>query len=149
VWNLIKAMGYEHPIRTLDVGTINANASRAAKRTTYPEGTDSKKVLDEINTSLSKVAGHATAVKRTAHFAAGRYLENLPMHNLDDKDRIIQEKAAIRKGDISVLLEKEGSGRNGNDGPGDEAGDNVGDDPVMTLAVVTRLDRIIVSSDVS
>ena len=136
--NLVKAMGYEHPFRTLDVGSVNANASRAAKRSTYPDGINSERVLEEVKTCLTKVAGHATAVKRTAQLALGQYLENLPLHNLDSNDMIIlrhlcpqysvQEKAAIRSGAISDLLKAERSRDNNYDDPDDGAGDEASDD---------------------
>lgn len=133
-WNLVKAMGKDHPLRTLDIGTVNANATRAANRTTHPVTTNRKKLLEEINTSLSKVAEHATTVKRTAQLAVGQYLEDLSMRQLDAKDRVIlnhlcpqysvQEKAEIRKGLIADLLEAEESRGNINDDPDDDPGNS-------------------------
>ncbi|KAF9343746.1 hypothetical protein BGX26_005246, partial [Mortierella sp. AD094] len=133
--NLIKAMQHDHPFRTLDVGTVNANGSRAANRTTCPDGTDHK-ALEEIKTCLDKVTEHATTMKRTAQLALGQYLENLSLRNLDHKDRIIlyhlcsqysvQEKAAIQTGTISDLVEAEGSRENNYDDPADDAGEDHG-----------------------
>ena len=133
---LVRAMGFEHPFRTLDVGTIKANTSRAANRASYIDGAVQTRILEEVNTCLQKVTRHATSVKRVAQFAIGQYLVKISFTKLDEGDRIIlpflcpsfsvQEIAKIREGTISDLIEAEESEENYDGGPDDVTEDGVG-----------------------
>lgn len=82
--NLVKELQWEHPTRVLNVGTINANVSRAlAKESLPPE------YLPQIKTCFSDIAKKAAKAKRTCQLAIGQYLEQLSLENVDEQDRLI------------------------------------------------------------
>ncbi|GJJ71545.1 hypothetical protein EMPS_04256 [Entomortierella parvispora] len=81
---LVKELQRQHPLRVMDVGTLNANVTRALQRTLLPASH-----LPRIKTCLSNVARLATATKRACQLAIGQYLETLSMDNLDKNDKLI------------------------------------------------------------
>jgi hypothetical protein len=81
---LVEELQWQHPTRTLDVGTINSNATRAlAKESLPPE------FLPRIKTCLSRSTQLAIKTKRTCQQAIGQYLEQLSLENLDSMDRLV------------------------------------------------------------
>ncbi|KAG0272323.1 hypothetical protein BGZ96_005382, partial [Linnemannia gamsii] len=81
---LVKAMQWDHPTRTLNIGTINANAARALNK-----GIDqgiAPTYLSAIKKSLRDVTRISSRVKRTAQRAIGQYIERLSMDSIDESD---------------------------------------------------------------
>ncbi|KAG0299834.1 hypothetical protein BGZ97_003517, partial [Linnemannia gamsii] len=81
---LVKAMQWDHPTRTLDIGTINANATRALNNGI--DQTNADIYLSTIKASLRNVTRISSRVKRTAQRAIGQYIERLSVHNIDEND---------------------------------------------------------------
>lgn len=82
--NLVNAMAWEHPTRTLDIGTMNSNATRVLNRNIDQLG--SPAFLPLIKSSLSRVVHLSSQVKRTCQRAIGQYIEKLALHNIDGKE---------------------------------------------------------------
>lgn len=85
---LVEAMQWDHPTRTLDIGTINANATRALNKRIDQAGfqEETYTYLSAIKTSLRNVTRISSRVKRTAQRAIGQYIERLSVHNIDEID---------------------------------------------------------------
>ncbi|KAF9079613.1 hypothetical protein BGX27_006182, partial [Mortierella sp. AM989] len=81
---LVNAMQRGHPTRTLDIGTINANATRALKNGIDQEIAST--YLSAIKKSLRDVTRISSRVKRTAQRAIGLYIERLSVNNIDEND---------------------------------------------------------------
>ncbi|KAK5823077.1 hypothetical protein F5H01DRAFT_129602 [Linnemannia elongata] len=81
---LVDAMQWDHPTRTLDLGTINANATRALNNGIDQANADT--YLTEIKASLRNVTRISSRVKRIAQRAIGQYIERLSEHNIDEND---------------------------------------------------------------
>ncbi|KAF9921950.1 hypothetical protein FBU30_007995 [Linnemannia zychae] len=86
---LIRAMQWEHPLRTLDVGTLKANSSRALDKEILNDVNLHDKLQLVITTCLSDVSYLASKKKRACQQAIGQYLENLSVAYLDRDDKII------------------------------------------------------------
>ncbi|KAG0285569.1 hypothetical protein BGZ98_005448, partial [Dissophora globulifera] len=105
---LIRAMQTEHPLRTLDIGTLKANTSRALKKEFYDDEDLQAKLRKAMTTCLSDISTLASKSKRVCQQAVGQYLENLSIDQLDEDDKVIlsyltspfsvQEIAAAKNG---------------------------------------------------
>ncbi|KAF9895897.1 hypothetical protein BX616_008590, partial [Lobosporangium transversale] len=69
--DLVRAMQYEHPTRTLDIGTVNGNLNRIL--------TDKPQLRSKIKACLQEVVRHASKTKRTCQRAIGQYIEQLQL----------------------------------------------------------------------
>ncbi|KAG0020648.1 hypothetical protein BGZ81_009264, partial [Podila clonocystis] len=87
--DLVLALQWEHPTRTLEVGTINANVSRALKQFPAPLQDD---YFLRIKTCLTDITRLAARSKRTCQRLIGQYLEQLSLHGVDEVDKIILDK---------------------------------------------------------
>ncbi|KAG0015364.1 hypothetical protein BGZ82_001431, partial [Podila clonocystis] len=87
--DLVLALQWEHPTRTLDIGTINANVSRALKVFPAPH---QESYLPRIKTCLADITRLAARTKRTCQRAIGQYLERLSLQDIDEVDKIILGK---------------------------------------------------------
>ncbi|KAG9072050.1 hypothetical protein KI688_006272 [Linnemannia hyalina] len=88
-FQLVKAMQREHPLRTLDIGTLKANTSRALKKEIPYDAELQQKLQHAITTCLSDISKLASRTKRRCQQAVGQYLENLSVDHLDEVDRTI------------------------------------------------------------
>ncbi|KAI7816406.1 hypothetical protein BC939DRAFT_45537 [Gamsiella multidivaricata] len=105
---LIKAMQTEHPLRTLDIGALKANTSRALKKEIPYDEDLQDKLRHDVTTCLSDISNLASKSKRACQQVIGNYLESLSVDHLDEDDRTIlsyltphfsvQEIAAAKKG---------------------------------------------------
>lgn len=86
---LVSALQWEHPTRTLDIGTINANVSRALKQFPAPLG---NYYLPRIKACLADITRLAARSKRTCQRAIGQYLERLSLYGIDEVDKIILDR---------------------------------------------------------
>ncbi|KAG9060891.1 hypothetical protein KI688_007847 [Linnemannia hyalina] len=75
--DLVNAMARDHPMRTLDIGTVNANATRGLNREFGPEG--SSVYLPRVKIALRDIAHQSSHVKRVCQRAIGLYLERLAL----------------------------------------------------------------------
>lgn len=82
--DLVKAMMFDHPLRTLDIGTINANAVRALDAE-FGQALDPT-CLPTIKKVLRDVTFISSKVKRTAQRAIGLYIERLSVCNISEND---------------------------------------------------------------
>ncbi|KAF9080153.1 hypothetical protein BGX23_002572, partial [Mortierella sp. AD031] len=82
--NLVDAMAWDHPTRTLELGTINSNATRALNRS--PEQPGLPALLPRIKSSLSRIVRLSSQVKRTCQRAIGQYIEHLALHHIDEEE---------------------------------------------------------------
>ncbi|KAG0197548.1 hypothetical protein BGX33_000520, partial [Mortierella sp. NVP41] len=82
--NLVEAMAWDHPTRTLDLGTINSNATRVLNRS--PEQLGSPALVPLIKSSLSRVVRLSLQVKRTCQSAIGQYIEHLALHYIGEEE---------------------------------------------------------------
>jgi hypothetical protein len=88
-FQLVKALQWEHPLRTLDIGTLKANTYRALKKE-FPHDADLQQKLQRaICTRLSDISKLASRSKRACQQAVGQYLENLSIDHLDMDDQTI------------------------------------------------------------
>ncbi|KAF8926966.1 hypothetical protein BGZ47_002433 [Haplosporangium gracile] len=88
--DLVNAMARDHPLRTLDIGTINANATRGLSREFGPEG--SSVYLPRIKIALRDIAQQSSQVKRVCQRAIGLYLERLA---LSINESVVPEVPAV------------------------------------------------------
>ncbi|KAI8357055.1 hypothetical protein B0O80DRAFT_305477 [Mortierella sp. GBAus27b] len=77
--DLLGAFGWEHPMRILNIGTLNANVGRALN--------DKSSLCSKIKTCLRDVVCHASRTKRICQRAIGQYIERLSTIGVDDTDR--------------------------------------------------------------
>lgn len=84
---LVSELQWEHPTRTLDVSTVNANVTRVLSKE-FGAPLQSH-YLPCIKTCLSDVAQLAATSKRICQLAIGQYLEQLSLRDVDEADRII------------------------------------------------------------
>ncbi|KAF9918725.1 hypothetical protein FBU30_011288 [Linnemannia zychae] len=75
--DLVNAMATDHPMRTIDTGTINANAARGLSRAFGPES--SSVYLPCIKNALRNITHQSSSVKRICQRAIGSYLEHLAL----------------------------------------------------------------------
>ncbi|KAG0196672.1 hypothetical protein BGX33_001361, partial [Mortierella sp. NVP41] len=85
--DLVKAMMFEHPLRTLDIGTINANAVRALDAE-FGQALDFT-CLPTIKAVLRDVTRISSQVKRTSQHAIGLYIERLSVCDISENDNNI------------------------------------------------------------
>lgn len=88
-FQLVKAMQREHPLRTLDIGTLKANTSRALKKEIPYDADLQQKLQHAITTCLSDISKLASRTKLRCQQAVGQYLEHLSVDHLDEDDRTI------------------------------------------------------------
>ncbi|KAF9080726.1 hypothetical protein BGX29_005084, partial [Mortierella sp. GBA35] len=75
----------EHPIRTLDIGTLNANASRALNRHfDHQVATD---YLPRIKSCLQAVVRRGSNIKRACQRRVGEYIERVSSRIIDNTGR--------------------------------------------------------------
>ncbi|OAQ28241.1 hypothetical protein K457DRAFT_590354 [Linnemannia elongata AG-77] len=92
---LINAMVYEHPLVSLQVGTVNANSKRAAAATTtnanqLPSSEQQKQQQQqEVSACILDIVGQVRATKRHAQEFLGTFIETLSESGLTENDRII------------------------------------------------------------
>ncbi|KAF9344786.1 hypothetical protein BGX34_005327 [Mortierella sp. NVP85] len=77
--DLLYAFRWEHPTRTLNVGTLNANVGRVLN--------DKPSLCSKIKACLREVVCHASRTKRICQRAIGQYVERLSTIGVDDTDR--------------------------------------------------------------
>ncbi|KAK5815551.1 hypothetical protein F5H01DRAFT_366477 [Linnemannia elongata] len=83
--DLVDAMAWDHPTRTLELGTINPNVTRALNKDhSQPEPSV---LLPRINSCLSRVVRLSSKVKRTCQIAIGLYIEQLALHHIQEDER--------------------------------------------------------------
>ncbi|KAF9302439.1 hypothetical protein BGZ91_009334, partial [Linnemannia elongata] len=92
---LINAMVYEHPLVSLQVGTVNANSKRAAAATTtnanqLPSSEQQKQQQQqEVSACILDIVGQVRATKRHAQEFLGTFIETVFESGLTENDRII------------------------------------------------------------
>ncbi|KAI7825697.1 hypothetical protein BC939DRAFT_123916 [Gamsiella multidivaricata] len=86
---LIRAMQIEHPLRTLDIGTLKANTSRALKKEVPYDEDLQDKLLHAVTTCLSDISNLASKSEHACQQVIGQYLESLSVDHLDEDDRTI------------------------------------------------------------
>lgn len=141
---LVSGLQWEHPTRTLDVGTINANASRAlSKEFLSPAPT---MFLPLIKHSLREVARLAARSKRTCQRAIGQYLERLSLREVDEVDKIILSKLCPPFSDKDIATDKgdpeEDSTEYDNppdDNEHDDTNDNKNDPLLFFMSLLTAI----------
>jgi len=126
-FQLVKAMQLEHPLRTLDIGTLKANTSRALKKEVHNDDDLKTKLQAAVTTCLSDVSRLASNSKRGCQQAVGQYLENLSFDELDDDDKIILSCLTSPFSIQEIAAAKKGVGPEAEDGSSDD------DDPVAGL----------------
>jgi len=102
---LVDELQWQHPTRVLNVGTINANVSRALIKEGLPVD-----YLPRIKTCLSDIAQQAAKAKRTCQLAIGQYLEHLLLENVDTQDRLILGQLCHPFTDKDVIIGEGGDG---------------------------------------
>ena len=110
--NLVLAMQRDHPTRTLDIGTINANAARALQKEFSPS--TAAIFLPKIKTSLRRVSRISAQIKRTCQRAIGRYIERLSIDFIEEdymaEDTTVEDSAvggSIAEGSLgNIKLKK-------------------------------------------
>lgn len=83
---LVKAMQSEHPLRTLDVGTLKANAGRALKNEFGSDADLQLQLRNSVMGCLSTVSRLSAKTKRICQQVVGQYLENLSVDQSDNDD---------------------------------------------------------------
>jgi len=104
--NLIDAMAWDHPTRTLELGTINSNVTRALNKDHSQPG--SPVLLPRIKSCLSRVVRLSSKVKRTCQIAIGLYIEQLALHHIQEEER---QKGDDKEDDEKEDDEKEDDGK--------------------------------------
>ncbi|KAF9939392.1 hypothetical protein BGZ65_010641 [Modicella reniformis] len=109
--DLVNAMQREHPTRTLEVGTINANLQRVL--------CDRPELRSKVKTCLQEVVRHASRTKRLCQMAIGQYIEHLCTKidhldlanttKIDEKDRALLDRICPRVSDQGHEEAKEDS----------------------------------------
>ncbi|KAG0252336.1 hypothetical protein BGZ95_006661 [Linnemannia exigua] len=82
--DLVDEMQWDFPTRTLDIGTINANVSRALS--SEINQTTASTYRTAIRRVLRDVTRISSRVKRTAQRAIALYIERLSDNNIDEND---------------------------------------------------------------
>lgn len=99
---LVEELEWQHPNRILNVGTVNANISRALAKDPL--------LFDDhvlrVKYCLSTVAQLASETKRICQLAIGQYLEALSLENLDDMDRLILSRLCYPFTNNDVLTDE-------------------------------------------
>ncbi|KAG0278993.1 metallophosphoesterase domain-containing protein 1 [Linnemannia gamsii] len=85
-------MDFDHPIRTLKLGTIQANARRGISRNITQSAEVRSVLVQGIRSCFQQVAKQASMAKRTLHCAIGLYLESLSARKIDEMDKSILRK---------------------------------------------------------
>lgn len=95
--DLVRAMAWDHPTRTLDLGTVNSNCTRALKRKFGQQ--ELSTLLPRIKESLARMVRQASQTKRTCQSAIGQYIEHLALYCIDDEE---DEEVTIPEGEGQV-----------------------------------------------
>jgi hypothetical protein len=88
----ISAMDFDHPIRTLKLGTVQANARRGISRNITQSAEVRSVLVQGIRSCFQQVAKQASMAKRTLQCAIGFYLEILSARKIDETDKSILRK---------------------------------------------------------
>lgn len=124
---LVKAMQIEHPIQTLNIGTLKVNTSWALAKD-LPAGTDLQiKLQKGVMTCLSDISQLASKTKWLCQHMVRQYLKTLSVDHLDDDDKTIlsylstpfsvQEIAAAKDGTNLASEELDASMDSDNNSP--------------------------------
>jgi len=105
---LLNAMQWEHPTRTLNIGTINANVTRGLNKEFGQPG--ASELLPKIKACLQRIVRLASTTKRTCQRAIGQYIERLLIQGIDETDRFLLDKLCPRVYDRSVASDNNGDG---------------------------------------
>jgi hypothetical protein len=100
---LVSAMNWEHPMRTFNVGTVNANVARALSKEFGPCG--ESELSPKIKTSLQQVVRLASRTKRACQRAIGQYIERLSIQGVEKEDRVLLDKLCPRVHNKLCLLD--------------------------------------------
>ncbi|KAF9117282.1 hypothetical protein BGX30_005631, partial [Mortierella sp. GBA39] len=98
VTNLIKkqdhisAMGFDHSIQTLNLGTVLANAKRAISRNITHSAERRSILIQGIRSCFQQVAKQASEAARALQCGIGMYLERLSARKVDEMDKLILRK---------------------------------------------------------
>ncbi|KAG0202931.1 hypothetical protein BGX31_003492 [Mortierella sp. GBA43] len=106
------AMEWEHPIRTLSIGTLNANLKRALS--TSPD------LRNTVKSCIQEVVRQASITKRTCQRGIALYIEHLSSSEIDEKDRVILDMLCTRVSDKVVTSTEDLGAAKGTQGEGDE-----------------------------
>ncbi|KAI8351750.1 hypothetical protein B0O80DRAFT_500105 [Mortierella sp. GBAus27b] len=109
------AMEWEHPIRTLSIGTLNANLKRALS--TSPD------LRNTVKSCIQEVVRQASITKRTCQRGIALYIEHLSSSEIDEKDRVILDMLCTRVSDKVVTSTEDLGAAKGTQGEGDEGVD--------------------------
>ncbi|KAF8920912.1 hypothetical protein BGZ58_004253, partial [Dissophora ornata] len=92
---LLKALDFEHPLVSLDTGTLRTNVRTVHK--TEPS------LGDEVMRCIQRAVQEASSVKRRCQRLVGMYLENVLSHNsINDTDRDILDHLCSRLSEKDV-----------------------------------------------
>ncbi|KAG0329520.1 hypothetical protein BG000_012074, partial [Podila horticola] len=144
---LVSELQWEHPTRTLDVGTVNANVTRVLSKE-FGAPLQSH-YLPRIKTCLSDVAQLAATLKRICQLAIGQYLEQLSLQDIDEADRIILHSLCPSFTDKNMVIvedtttqdseEPEGPEENEEDVEFDDKNDGKNDSLQFFLSLLTAV----------
>ena len=90
--DLISAMDFDHPIRTLNLGTIQANAKRSISRNITLSAEHQSILIQGIRSCFQQVVKQASKAARTLQCGIGMYLESLSARKVDEMDKLILRK---------------------------------------------------------
>lgn len=90
--DLISAMDIDRPIRTLNLGTIQANAKRAISRNIIHSAEHQSILIQGIRSCFQLVVKQASKAARTLQCGIGMCLENLSARKVDETDKPIPRK---------------------------------------------------------
>ncbi|KAK3834219.1 MAG: hypothetical protein JOS17DRAFT_788876 [Linnemannia elongata] len=85
-------MDFDHPIRILNLGTIQANAKRAISRNITHSAEHQSIPIQGVRSCFQLVVKQASKAARTLHCGIGMYLECLSAREVDETDKMILRK---------------------------------------------------------
>ncbi|KAF8947558.1 hypothetical protein BGZ47_008703 [Haplosporangium gracile] len=88
----ISAMDFNRPIRTLTLGTVQANAKRAISRNITHSAERRSILIQGTRSGFQQVAEQASKAARTLQRGISMYLENLSARKVDEMDKLILRK---------------------------------------------------------
>jgi hypothetical protein len=88
----ISAMDFDHPIRALNLGTVQANAKRAISRNTTHSAENQSILIQGIRSCFQQVTRQGSEAARTLQCGIGMYLESLSARKVDETDKLILRK---------------------------------------------------------
>ncbi|KAG0224852.1 hypothetical protein BGX31_007824 [Mortierella sp. GBA43] len=96
--SLTNAMQREHPIRTLSIGTLNANLKRVLS--------ERPSLRNTAKFCIQDVVRQASITKRTCQRAIALYIERLSSSGMDETDRKILDKLCARVSNDTVASDE-------------------------------------------